>query len=89
MVQEVFNLLTVINTVAIAVIFYVLIFRREIEITESDIIRIISLIGTVLQILKYIIKNPDESTQKRLTFAEELIKMIEEEFKKKYKKEGE
>jgi len=89
MVQEVFNLLTVINTVSIAVIFYVLIIKRKIEVTESDIIRIISLIGTVLQILKYIIKNPDENTQKRLNFAEQLIQVIEEEFKKKYKKEGE
>jgi len=89
MVQEIFNLLTVINTVAIGVLFYILLFKRKIEVSESDIIRIISLIGTILEILKNVIQNPNKNIQKRLKFAEELIKVIEDEFKKKYKKEVE
>jgi len=86
MVQEIFNTLTIINTVAIGVILYLLFNKYRTLITESDIIRIISLIGAVLQILKYIIQNPNEGLQKNLKFAEELLKVIENEFEKKYKK---
>jgi|GEM_PF-2550403 len=84
--QEIFNILTISNTIAIAILFYLMVKRKLVDVTETDIIRIISLIGAIIQILKYVIQNPNENIQKRLVFIEELLSVIEKEFEKKYRK---
>ncbi|MDT7859215.1 MAG: hypothetical protein RQ930_04230 [Candidatus Aenigmarchaeota archaeon] len=86
MVQELFNALTIINTLLIISIFYLLITKFKVQITETDIARIISLLGSVLQVIKYVVSNPGPDMQKRLQFMEQLLQVIEQEFEKKYKK---
>jgi hypothetical protein len=86
MVQELFNALTIINTLLIAVIFYLIIKKIKVTINETDIARILSLLGSIIQFLKIIVSNPDNNIQKRLEFMEQLLQVIEQEFEKKYKK---
>jgi hypothetical protein len=89
MVQEIFNVLTIINTLLIAAIFYLLLTKFKIQITETDIARIISLLGSILQVIKFVVSNPGPDMQKRIQFMEQLLQVINEEFEKKYKKVSE
>jgi NurA-like 5'-3' nuclease len=87
--QEIFNALTVVNTMLIFAIFYLLLAKFKVRVTETDLIRIISALGSITQILKFILRNPDEKTAKTLAFVEELLKTIEKEIEKRYKREEE
>jgi hypothetical protein len=49
-------------------------------------VRILSLLGSIIQFLKIIVSNPDNNIQKRISFMEQLLQVIEQEFEKKYKK---
>jgi hypothetical protein len=86
MAQELFNALTIINTLLIAVIFYLLLKKIKVTINETDMVRILSLLGSIIQFLKIIVSNPDNNIQKRISFMEQLLQVIEQEFEKKYKK---
>jgi hypothetical protein len=61
MVQELFNALTIINTLLIAAIFYLLITKFKIPVNETDLARILSLLGSIIQLLKITVSNPDNS----------------------------
>jgi hypothetical protein len=89
MVQELFNALTIINTLLIAVIFYLIIKKIKVPINETDMVRILSLLGSIIQYLKIVVSNPGPDIQKRIQFMEQLLQVIEQEFGRKYKKVSE
>jgi hypothetical protein len=82
-----FEILTIINTISIGILFYFLFFKYKIEVSETDIIRVISIASSILQIIKSIYNNPNDN---RLKFVEELlntyIKVYEDKYKKRKKK---
>jgi len=81
--MNIFEILTVLNTVLIGILYYFVVFKPRVKVTDTDIMRIISLVGSLFQVIKTTYNNPNDT---RIQFIEKLLEEIKKSFEEKNQK---